>query len=434
MTTATAPARAPLALAPLAALLAVVTVVAGLVIKATTGALGTPLPPFVFSWRPAVSPLVIVSVGVLAIGAAIAPRLVVSVRTPLSCAATLYALTLLLGLSLNLARTGTPGWWSVFARGPRGSREAAFEYLPGLPALRHGIGPYVGHFAQLVPSLPLHAAGNPPAPLVVLRVLGVTSPEGLTALCIGVGALTAPLAYYLGRTLSGEQRGRTAGLLTTFTPSLLLFGVTSVDYAFAAMGVGVACLIARPGFHVRIAGALFAAAASLFSWLLLAIPAWGVVLALRRAGPRNALALAGMSAAAIIAANLTLALSTGYDPIATLRATDAVYRRTTADRPYAYWALGSAVAWGVMLGPPTVRLALRALADFDPAALALAAVVLTGAILGFTKGETERIWLPFTPLACVAAAAVLPRERLARTLAALAAQAVLVELLFNTIW
>jgi methylthioxylose transferase len=434
MTTAAARPRASLDLAALTAVLAAVTVIAGLGIKATTGALGTPLPPFVFTWRPAVGPLAIVSVGLLAIGAALAPRLVVSVRRPSACAATLYALALLLGLTLNLARAGTSDWWSVFARGPHGSREAGFEYLPGLRVLRHGVGAYVGHFAQLVPSLPLHAAGNPPAPLVVLHLLGVVSPGGLAALCIGVGALTAPLAYDLGRTLGGEQRGRTAGLLTAFTPSLLLFGVTSADYAFAAMGVGVACLIARPGYRIRLAGALLAAAVSLFSWLLLAIPAWGVVLGLRREGRRSALVLAGVSAAAIIAVNLALALSTGYDPIATLRATDAVYRRTAADRPYAYWAIGSAVAWGVMLGLPIARLALRALARSEPAAVALGAVVLTGAVLGFTKGETERIWLPFAPLACVAAAAVLPRERLARTLGTLAAQAVLVEVLFNTIW
>jgi hypothetical protein len=61
-------------------------------------------------------------------------------------------------------------------------------------------------------------------------------------------------------------------------------------------------------------------------------------------------------------------------------------------------------------------------------------VVIVSSILGFTKGETERIWLPFVPLACAAAAAVLPRERLAPTLVTLAAQALAVELLFNTIW
>jgi hypothetical protein len=179
---------------------------------------------------------------------------------------------------------------------------------------------------------------------------------------------------------------------------------------------------------------LLAGIASLVSWLLLALPAWAALLALRREGPRPGVALAVATGTAVLAANLALALSTGYDPIATLRATDAVYRRTTAARPYAYWVFGSAVAWGVMLGLPTAHLALRALVRSDPAALALGAIVLAGAVLGFTKGETERIWLPFAPLACVAAAAVAPRERLGPIVAALAGQALVVELLFNTIW
>ena len=56
------------------------------------------------------------------------------------------------------------------------------------------------------------------------------------------------------------------------------------------------------------------------------------------------------------------------------------------------------------------------------------------AVAGFTKAETERIWMPFVPLACVAAAEQLPVRRLRPVLAALAAQALVVEILFNTVW
>jgi hypothetical protein len=418
------------ALPRLGLFVAALTVIAGLAIKAATGALGTPLPPLVVSWSPGADPLAIVSVSVIFIAALFAPRLLLSVRPGPAFAMGLYGLALILGLSLNLARGGVRGWWLAFA----GSREAGFEYLPGLRALRHGIASYVGHFAQLVPSLPLHAAGNPPGPLVLMHVLGIDTPEALAGSCIVVGGLTAPFAYALGREIGGEERGRTAGCLTAFTPSLLLFGVTSADYAFAAMGMAVACLMARPGARSRVAGALLAATASMFSWLLLAIPAWAVLLALRREGIRSALVLATLTGAAVIAVNAALALSTGYDPIATLRATDAVYRRTTAARPYAYWVFGSPVAWALALGLPTAMLGLRAVARSDPAAVALGIVVVVSATLGFTKGETERIWLPFAPLACVAAAAVLPRRRLGAILGALAAQAVAFELLFNTIW
>ena len=87
-----------------------------------------------------------------------------------------------------------------------------------------------------------------------------------------------------------------------------------------------------------------------------------------------------------------------------------------------------------MLGLPTAWMALRSLSRRDPAALALGAVVMAAAVLGFTKAETERIWLPFVPLTCVAAAASIDLRKVRPLLVALAAQALAVELLFYTIW
>jgi hypothetical protein len=87
-----------------------------------------------------------------------------------------------------------------------------------------------------------------------------------------------------------------------------------------------------------------------------------------------------------------------------------------------------------MLGVAIAVPALRAVVAREPAAVALAVVVLASAVLGFTKAETERIWLPFVPLACVAAATQLDARRLRLYLVLLAAQALAVELLFFTIW
>ena len=60
-------------------------------------------------------------------------------------------------------------------------------------------------------------------------------------------------------------------------------------------------------------------------------------------------------------------------------------------------------------------------------------MVAISALAGFTKAETERIWLPYVPLACVCAAA-LPVRRLGLILGALALQAVVIEVLFGTVW
>ena len=266
-----------------------------------------------------------------------------------------------------------------------------------------------------------------------MRALGAK--RGMAALCIGTGALTAPLAYDLGRTLGDEERGRTAGLLTAFAPSLLLFGVTSADYMYATLGIAAACLLVRPGAAARGGGAAVLAVAALFSWLLLAVAAWAALVVLMRDGWRRAMQLAAACAVAVAGLNGALAGWTGYNPIGALRSTEAVYRNSLASvRPYPFWAFGSPTAWLVMLGLPTAWLALRSLSRRDPAALALGAVVMAAAVLGFTKAETERIWLPFVPLACVAAAASIDLRKVRPLLVALAAQALAVELLFYTIW
>jgi hypothetical protein len=412
---------------------AAVVVVAGIWIRDTASGLGAPHPPFLMHLIPAVDPLVLVSVAVLAAGVWAAPLLVERVRSRWRFAGSMYALSLSLGLSLNLARVGVNGWWKVFA--VHGSVEGRFEYLTGLPQLQRGIGYYLSHFGALFGGLPTHVKGNAPGPLVALHLLGITGPVALAALCIGLGALSAPLAYDLGRTLGGEQRGRVAGVLTAFAPSMLLFGVTSADYAYATLGLIAACLFVRPGGRALVAGSIVAAFASFFSWLLLAIPAWTALVVLRRSGWRRGALLGAAVAGGLIVFNGVLALAYGYDPFSALSATHNVYEHGfSTHRPYSFWVFGSPAAWALMLGPPLAWFALRSLTTGDGPAVALWSLILVASIVGFTKGETERIWLPFVPLACVAAAAVVAPGRLRLLAGALAFQALALELLFFTVW
>jgi len=410
-----------------------IVVVAGLSIGSHK--LGLPLPPFLMYWGPAVNALAAVSVVTIVGAVAVTPAIVARVRPGAVFAVSMYALALALGLSLNLAHEGARGWSAVFQTGRGGSVEGPYEYLTGYDALVHGIPYYLAHFAAVFPYLPLHAQGNPPGPLIALDLLGIRTAGEMAALCIGLGALTAPLAYDLGRVLGGEQRGRVAGVLTAFSPSVLLFGVTSADYAFAALGMAAACLLVRPGVRPLIAGSIVAAIASFFSWLLLAIPAWAAAVAVRRYGWRRAAILCCACAAALIAFNGLLALVFGYDQFSALRATANVYYHGTwVYRPYSFWLFGSPTAWALMLGLPITWFALRALSAGDAAAIAVWAIVAVAAVLGTTGGETERVWLPFAPLACVAASAALPARWLRPVLCVLALQALVVELLFFTVW
>ena len=213
--------------------------------------------------------------------------------------------------------------------------------------------------------------------------------------------------------------------------------MTSYDYVFAAAGALAALLLLGPARRgVRtLAGSAIMGGAVLLSWALLGVAAWAFLVRLRRDGVRAALETALACAAGVIVVNAVLAVGWGYDPRGALMATEQVYRDSISlTRPYRFWVVGSPVAWAVSLGIPIAALVLRALGAGRNAALALALIVLVAAAGGFTKAETERIWLFMVPLACVAAAPALGSRWVRPVLALLALQGLLTASLFNTVW
>ncbi|HWM10481.1 MAG TPA: hypothetical protein VNO82_14110 [Solirubrobacteraceae bacterium] len=412
-----------------AGVVAVVTLAGGLFLRRVAGEpLGLPYTPLVGNWMPEAHPLLIVSIACFAAAVLIAPRLLALSGPAFGVA--VFALTLVLRLALAAGSGGTAQWSHVF---DERSFEGPNEYLPALGALDFGAGFFVDRFAELVPSLPVHAAGHPPGLLLVLHALGIDSPGGMAALCIGVGALSAPLGYLLARQILDEDRARVAALLLAMAPGALLFGATSADAVYLTLGLLAAWPLAARSWTTRAAGAVVLAAGSFFAWSLLAIGAWAAILALRREGLRPAIALSALCGLALLAFHALLHAATGFDPIGTLRATEEVYRAGIAStRPYWFWVLGSPVAFLVVLGVPLSWLALCALARGETPAVAIFTVIAVAAVLGFTKAETERIWLFLAPFVCLAAA--VERVPLRPLLAALAAQALLYELAFDTVW
>jgi hypothetical protein len=417
-----------------AAAVAAAVVVAG---RVADTPLGVPHPPFVGNVGPHADALAGVSVLCFAGAVALVPRLLP--LRPWAFAAAAFALTLALRLALAAGGGGRGGagvaaWWKVFD--PARSYEAPNEYLPALGALTWGPRFFLDRFAETVPALPVHVAGHPPGMLLTLHALGIRSPGGMAALCIGVGAVSVPLAYLLGREVLDERRARLAVLLLAFAPGALLFGATSADAVYLTLGLLAAWPLAAHSWRARAAGALALAVASLFAWSLLAVGAWAAILVLRRDGVPAALAVSALCGAALVAFYALLYAATGFDPIGTLRATEDVYRAGVAStRPYWYWLLGSPVAFLLVLGLPISWYALRALAAGRTPALAIFTVMAVAAVAGFTKAETERIWLFLAPFVCLAAAAgPAAGARLRPLLAALAVQALAYELVFDTIW
>ena len=406
----------------------------GLLVERSGRVLGTATPPFVMGWLPRIDVWAVVAVAALGGIVAGGPALLRLPGKAYVLAVTSAALAT--ALAVNAARTGAHGWDAIFDTGPRGSFEAKNEYLPGLPALSYGSRFFLDRFAELVPALPVNVAGHPPGLLLFAHLTTLTTPARFAALCIGAAAACAPLTYALGRGLGQDERtAKTAGLLAAAAPGLLLFGTTSADAVYAALGVAAAALLVRPSWGARGGGAAVLALAGFCSWALLAAGAFAVLVVWQRDGWRSAARLAVVCAIPFLVLNAWLAAAYGYDPIGTLRATEAVYRRSLAEvRPYWFWVLGSPIAWMVCAGLPLSGGWLVAARRRDPSAVALAAVVIVASVLAFTKAETERIWLPFVPLACAAAATVIPPRRLRAVLLLLTAQTLLTQLLFETVW
>jgi hypothetical protein len=403
----------------LAGVVALAVTAGGLALERAGHELGTPTPPFLFPWAPDVRVVTLgAAVALFAAVVAAVPRLLHAPRFVLWS----FALALALRMACAAARDGTGGWTRAFD--PARSFEAKNEYLFALGALRHGPAHFLDRFAEVVPALPVHAAGHPPGLLLTIDALSLGTPERLATSCLLAGALVAPLTYLLGRRLLAERQARIAALLVAACPAMLTIGATSADAVFATLGAAAALALVTN----RVAGAAALAVASQFSWSLLAVGAWAVVLRGRRGGVVLALACA----LALVAYYGALALATGYDHLGTLAATEQVYGHSIARiRPAWYWTAGSPVAFAVLLGLPTTAYALRARGRV---ALAIAIIVAVAALSGFTKAETERIWLFLVPFACLAAATVLPTRRVGPVVAVLLTQALAVELLFDTVW
>ena len=415
-------------------LVAAGTIVAGAVLVLGGREIGAPLPPTLFRLRPELSLFALPAAALLALGVLLARR----VSRPSVARGTfllaVLALTLVLRLALNAARAGPSDWWILFD--PRFG-QGTVEYLSALPALDFGVPLFLDRFAETATALPVHAAGHPPGLLSVVGLLGIETAPAFAALIIAVGALCAPLVYVLGRELlADEGSARAAAILFVFAPSGLIYGASAADALYATLATLAAlALVSRRRLVRHVGGPTALALATFFSYANLAVGAFGALVVWLREGRPAALKLAAGAAAGLVAFYLAMFVLFGFDILGALAATEDVYRASIARiRPYWYFLTGSPVAWMLATGPPIVLFWLRAVAARQAAALALGAVVVLSSVGGFTKAETERIWLFLVPFACVAAAAVLPRRWLVPVLGALAAQAFLMQVLLGTVW
>jgi hypothetical protein len=343
----------------------------------------------------------LVGLAVVAGGPAVAARLAPR-RGPLAATTGAAAVAWIVALA------AAGGWDRVTA--PLTTRH---EYEPF--AARVGdIGDLVRHYTAGLAGAPVHVQGHPPGPVVLAWLLdraGLGGAGWLAAVALAGWGVAVAAAVAAAATVAGDDVARRAAPALAVLPAAVWAG-TSLDALFAGV-IAAAVVLAALAAARRRAGSAAAAGAAFGLALLMtygAVPlaaiAAAVIAAVAPAGHRaRLLAAAGAGLAGVLA----LAAAAGFWWPAGLSATEGRYwAGVGAVRPALYTTVaGNPAALALAVGPAAAvglaaaaararrRRGRPARADLLPL-LALAAVVAAD-LSQMSRGEVERIWLPFVP-------------------------------------
>jgi hypothetical protein len=369
----------------------------------------------------AVLPAVAVAVAALAMGPSLAERLTWR---------RLLAVTFTAALVWAVVLAAADGSSALTA--PLRTR---WDYLHDLHLVR-GPHAFLMHFVERNDHFTTHVAAHPPGMMLVLWALaraGVPGAGPAAALIVATGASAAAAALVALRALAGEDRARAAAPFVAFAPAAV-WVATSADGLFMAVAAwaiaafALACGDRSPARWALVSGALFGMSLN----LSYGIGPLGVVLAAIAVGTRRVRPLAVACGAAMTF--VAVGAASGFWWPAGLAATRARYARGVAAlRPYPFFAVANLAAFATALGPAVaaglVRLRDRRVWLLTGATLCAVAIA---DISGLSKGEVERIWLPFAPWVTVACCAL--HDRLRRWLGLQIAWALAVQALVRTPW
>ncbi len=416
--------RGPVVLAVSAWLVLIGAAVAwGQLLQPGTNLFVGPLPPFIgqVDVRPGLSLLPAVAVAALVVG--LGPVAAARLRWRQLLAASWGATAL-----WAVALAASDGWARLSA--PLARVE---DYRTTLPALDSGVGAFLRTFVTDLPSYSTHTRGHPPGPVLVVKLLewlGLPGPGWQAAVVIAAGASAAAAVAVTVRTLDGEAAARRTLPFLVLAPAAL-WVATSMDALFlgvSAWGVALLAVAAhatgRRAAAPAVAAGLLLGGMLFLSYGLLPLGALALAVGLRR--PR----VLAVAAAGLAAVFVAFAVAGFWWPAGVAATSVEWSRGHGAGRLYWYFLLGDLALLAVLVGPAAAaglsRLRDRRLWLLVGAALLAVAVSDLG---GFSRGEVERIWLPFAPWILVATAALPGRGRswlAAQAVVALAVQAVVV--------
>lgn len=326
-------------------------------------------------------------------------------------------------LAWSVALASVDGW----QRGFVGRLTGRDEYLHDVSRIHRGF------LADFVPGIAhhwaTHVAGHPPGAVLtfwLLSRIGLPGAGAAAIFCVLAGALAIPAVLITVRIVADERIARLAAPFLATAPAVIWVAVSADAWFLCVSAWGIAGLAAGTRLTSLIGGLLLGAALFLsYGLVLLAPVAIGVVVAQRRIRPLL-LGLPGLIA-------VTVAFGIGgfwwWDGVMATKA--RVASGDAGARPYLYFMVANIAALAIAVGPATVA-GIRQLSR--PLALLPATALLGLAIAdlaGISRGEVERIWLPFMPWLIVACAG-LPGRRW--WLAAQLAVGICVQTLVVSLW
>jgi hypothetical protein len=344
---------------------------------------------------------------------------------------------------LLLLATGVAAAWAValaLARGPDELIRPLLAHTDYLAAVETVSSPeaFLAGFTERIGTYPAHVRAHPPGMVLLLWGLGrvgLSGPGWAAALQIAGGALAVPAVLVAAGAVAGEARARAAAPFLALAPTATAVA-TSADALFAGVGAWAVALVvmalARPGTRAALlaAGGVLLGVTLLLTYggILLGAVAGPAIMARRRPGPA---ALAVSAAGAVV---LGAALLGFWWPEGLAASVGQYEAGISRFRPYSYFLVANLAAFAAVLGPATAAglASLRHRGTWLLVAGGLLAVLLAD-LSGLSKGEVERIWLPFAPWLLLSAAA-LPPPRAQLWLGANALTALAIASMLRTPW
>jgi hypothetical protein len=312
----------------------------------------------------------------------------------------------------TVALAAADGWSRLTA--PLTTRH---EYEPFAAGI-HDLGAFLRHFTERLGDYPIHVQGHPAGPVALSWLLdrvGLGGAGWLAAVAVAGWAAAGVAALVAVRVLAGERSARRAAPALVLLPAAVWAG-TSLDGLFAgiaASGLALAAVAAARSSRSQAVGAgVVLGVALLFSYgaVLMVVVAVAVVVILAAAagGDRPARLLGPLAVGVLAPLALTAAL-TDFCWIDGLEGTrQAYWSGVGGQRPGGYLTLvGNPAALALATGPAVAAGLATTLTGPDRRARLLPGLVLAAVVVAnlsqVSRGEVERIWLPFVPWLALAA-------------------------------